>query len=71
LLPHTPHTPPADLLKKYLKIAPSQPIARYWACVEWFDRTCGGLLQYLEQKNLRDNTTIVYARDNSWFRLPT
>ena len=51
LLPHAPHTPPEDLLEKYLKVAPSEPVARYWASVEWFDHTCGELLDYLDQQD--------------------
>lgn len=70
LLPHTPHTPPKDLLDKYSKLAPSDPVARYWACVEWFDRTCGELLDFLEKEELRDNTIIVYACDNGWIQDP-
>jgi uncharacterized sulfatase len=70
MLPHAPHTPPADLLEKYLKFAPSEPVARYWACVEWFDRTCGELLGYLDQKGLRENTIILYTTDNGWVQNP-
>ncbi len=68
MLPHAPHTPPDDLLQKYLKIAPSEPVARYWACVEWFDRTCGEFLGYLERKGLRENTIIIYTADNGWIQ---
>ena len=70
MLPHAPHTPPDDLLRKYLKSAPSEPVARYWACVEWFDRTCGELLDYLDRKGLRENTIIVYTCDNGWIQNP-
>ena len=70
MLPHAPHTPPADLLEKYLKVAPSEPLARYWASVEWFDRTCGELLCYLEEKKLRDNTIVIYVTDNGWIQDP-
>lgn len=70
MLPHAPHTPPDDLLQKYLKIAPTEPVARYWACVEWFDRTCGELLDYLDQKGLRENTIILYTTDNGWIQNP-
>jgi uncharacterized sulfatase len=70
LLPHAPHTPPADLLAKYLKLAPTEPIARYWACVEWFDRTCGELFSYLDQKGLRENTIVLYTTDNGWIQNP-
>lgn len=70
MLPHTPHTPPADLLEKYLKLAPSEPVARYWACVEWFDRTCGELLDDLTRRGLRENTIIIYTCDNGWIQNP-
>jgi arylsulfatase A-like enzyme len=70
MLPHAPHTPPGDLLEKYLKVAPSEPIARYWASVEWFDRTCGELLAYLDQKQLRQNTVVLYVTDNGWIQDP-
>jgi len=68
MLPHAPHTPPDDLWQKYLKLAPSEPVARYWACVEWFDRTCGELLAGLDQRGLRDNTLIIYTTDNGWIQ---
>jgi uncharacterized sulfatase len=70
MLPHAPHTPPAELLAKYLKVAPSEPVARYWASVEWFDRTCGELLAYLEQKKLRENTVVLYTTENGWIQHP-
>ncbi|MSU23955.1 MAG: sulfatase [Opitutus sp.] len=70
MLPHAPHTPPADLLAKYLKLAPSEPVARYWASVEWFDRTCGELLGYLDKKGLRENTIVLYTTDNGWIQNP-
>ncbi len=70
MLPHAPHTPPDDLLQTYLKRAPSEPVARYWACVEWFDRTCGELLDYLDRIGLRENTIIVYTTDNGWIQNP-
>ena len=70
MLPHTPHTPPPELLAKYLKLAPSEAVARYWASVEWFDRTCGELLSYLDQKHLRENTIVVFTTDNGWIQNP-
>lgn len=70
MLPHAPHTPPAELLAKYLKVAPSEPVARYWATVEWFDRTCGELLGYLEKNRLRDNTIVLFTTDNGWIQNP-
>ncbi len=70
MLPHSPHTPPADLLKKYLKLAPTEAVARYWASVEWFDNTCGELLGYLDKKGLRDNTVIIFTTDNGYIQDP-
>ncbi len=70
MLPHSPHNAPADLVAKYLKVAPSEPVARYWASVEWFDRTCGELLAYLDRHDLRKNTIVLYTTDNGWIQHP-
>ena len=69
-LPHTPHNPPERLLKKYA--APDRPetIAKYYAMCEWFDETCGQLIDYLDKANLRDNTLVVYVCDNGWIQNP-
>jgi len=69
-LPHTPHNPPERILKKYLQKTNSTYVARYWANCEWFDETCGDLLNYLEQKNLAENTMILYICDNGWIQQP-
>jgi arylsulfatase A-like enzyme len=70
-LPHTPHNPPGRLLEKYQKKGiKSDSIARYYAMVEWFDETCGQLMDHLNEQNLRDNTLIVYIADNGWIQLP-
>jgi len=70
MLPHAPHTPPRELLQKYLKVAPTAPVAHYWACVEWFDRTCGELLDHLDQRGQRTNTLVLYTTDNGWIQDP-
>jgi arylsulfatase A-like enzyme len=70
-LPHTPHTPPERLFKKYkAKGIGSDYVARYYAMVEWFDETCGQLLDRLEQKGLTRNTLVVYVGDNGWIQHP-
>ncbi|MCL4203848.1 MAG: sulfatase [Pirellulaceae bacterium] len=69
-LPHTPHNPPERLLKKYQQDNRPLPIARYYAMCQWFDETCGQLVDYLEKKNVRDNTLIVYVTDNGWIQDP-
>lgn len=70
MMPHTPHNPPDRLLAKYQDKTPSLPIARYRAMVEWFDETCGALLDHLQQKGLSDNTVVMYVADNGWITNP-
>lgn len=70
-LPHTPHNPPDRLFQKYkARDIASDFVARYYAMVEWFDETCGELLQYLETKGLIQNTLVVYVGDNGWIQQP-
>jgi arylsulfatase A-like enzyme len=70
MMPHDPHTPPDDLLKKYQALTTSTPVAKYWAMVEWFDQTCGELLKHIDDQGLRDNTIVVYVTDNGWITDP-
>ena len=65
-LPHTPHNPPQRLLKKYTQAGRSEDVAKYYAMCEWFDETCGQLLDHLNNNNLTDNTIIIYICDNGW-----
>ena len=67
-LPHTPHNPPKRLLDKYAKKTESKFIARYWAMCEWFDGTCGQLLDHLDEKKLADDTIVLYVTDNGWIQ---
>lgn len=67
-LPHTPHTPPERLLKKYLDKAPSEDVAKYWAMCDWCDETCGQLLDFLDERKLRDNTLVAFVTDNGWIQ---
>lgn len=69
-LPHTPHNPPQRLLDKYQSDDRPQSIARYYAMCDWFDETCGQLIDYIEKKGVRDNTLIVYLTDNGWIQNP-
>jgi arylsulfatase A-like enzyme len=70
MMPHDPHTPPERLLEKYRSKTPSLHVARYWAMVEWFDETCGDLLNFLEEQKLSENTVVVYTADNGWIQDP-
>lgn len=70
-MPHTPHTPPERLFAKYkAKGIESDFVARYYAMVEWFDETCGELMNRIEDKGLLDNTLFVYVADNGWIQNP-
>ncbi len=69
-LPHEPHNPPKELLDKYRDLAPSPRVAAYWAMCEWFDQTCGELLQYLERRGLAQRTLVVFVVDNGWIQNP-
>jgi arylsulfatase A-like enzyme len=69
-LPHTPHTPPERLLKKYEGTGVAAPIARYYAMIEWLDETVGELLDHLDRKKLGENTLVVYLSDNGWIQSP-
>ncbi|QDU93310.1 sulfatase family protein [Lignipirellula cremea] len=69
-LPHEPHNPPERLLKKYQAQNDSIHIAKYYAMCEWFDETCGQLLDHLDAKGLRENTLVIYVCDNGWIQEP-
>ena len=66
LLPHTPHDPPKRLLEKYASEGRAADVAKYYAMCEWFDETCGQLLDYLDQKGLTENTLVLFLCDNGW-----
>lgn len=68
MMPHEPHNPPQRILKKYKTAGRNVKLARYWAMCEWFDETCGELLNHLEQKKLLDNTLVVFIVDNGWIQ---
>ena len=70
MMPHQPHTPPERLLAKYRDLTLSLHVAKYWAMVEWFDETCGQLLDHLDQRGLAENTIVVYVADNGWIQNP-
>jgi arylsulfatase A-like enzyme len=71
MMPHTPHTPPERLFEKYAPKTNSPHIARYWAMCEWFDETCGELLDHLDREKLSENTIVIYVTDNGWIQSPT
>jgi len=70
MMPHTPHNPSPRFLDKYKDKTPSVHVARYWAMVEWFDETCGQLLDHLDKQGLAENTVVLYLADNGWIQDP-
>lgn len=66
MMPHTPHNPPPEYLAHYEGKGLSPNAEKYYAMIEWFDKTCGELDGYLAQKNLTENTVIIYLADNGW-----
>jgi arylsulfatase A-like enzyme len=68
MMPHTPHNPPERLLSKYRDKTDSLFVARYWAMCEWWDETCGELLEYLDKQRLTENTLVIYVTDNGWIQ---
>jgi len=68
MMPHEPHTPPERILKKYA--APDRPerLAKYWAMCEWFDETCGELLDHLAKRKVLDDTLVAFVTDNGWIQ---
>ncbi|MCI0492058.1 MAG: sulfatase-like hydrolase/transferase, partial [Planctomycetes bacterium] len=70
MLPHEPHNPPDRLLERYRDQTDSVHIAIYWAMCEWFDETCGQLLDLLAEMNVVKDTIVLYIADNGWIQLP-
>lgn len=67
-LPHTPHNPPQRLIDKYQAEGRPVQLAKYYAMCEWFDETCGELLDYLDDTGHSKNTVVIYVTDNGWIQ---
>ena len=70
-LPHTPHNPPERLHKKYLAKGVQKRVAQYYAMCEWFDETCGTLVNHIDESGIGEDTLIVYVTDNGWIQTET
>lgn len=71
MMPHEPHNPPEPLLAKYLDDVDLPSVAKYYAMCEWYDETCGQLINYINEKGLAENTLFVSLGDNGWIQNPT
>lgn len=68
MLPHEPHNPPKRLLDKYAVEGRNLKLAKYYAMCEWFDETCGDLLDWLDRHKLSENTLVMFVVDNGWIQ---
>lgn len=66
MMPHQPHNAPQEFLSRYQGKGPTKEAEQYYAMVEWFDKTCGELDDYLTRNKLAENTVILYLADNGW-----
>lgn len=66
MLPHQPHDPPARFLDRHRDSGVSIHVAKYRAMCEWFDETCGELLDLLEREGVAGETLVAFVVDNGW-----
>lgn len=62
--PHEPVASPPHLVEQYASVAQSHDQAQYFANVANIDHAVGRLVSGLDQRQLRDNTLIVFTSDN-------
>jgi uncharacterized sulfatase len=68
MMPHAPHDPPEAILARYRTADRPIELARYYAMCDWFDQTCGQLLDFLDEKKLSEETLVIYICDNGWIQ---
>jgi arylsulfatase A-like enzyme len=61
---HTPIMGDNRFLEKYLELGMDSTEAKYATLVEGMDKSLGDIMDYLEAKNLVDNTIILFMSDN-------
>lgn len=65
---HAPFEPKPELLEKYQRKLKSEPGSRedpaLSATVEAVDQNVGRILKFLEERNLLDNTLVIFTSDN-------
>jgi len=61
---HVPLEPHDPYYQKYKGMGLEEPEARYASMVEGMDKSLGDLMDYLEEKNLVENTIILFMSDN-------
>lgn len=61
---HTPIMADDRFVEKYYQMGIDSTEAKYASMVESMDKSLGDLMNYLEQKNIDDNTIILFMSDN-------
>ena len=61
---HTPIMADDRFVEKYYQMGLDSTEAKYASMVESMDKSLGDLMDYLEQKNIDDNTIILFMSDN-------
>ncbi|MEM9932846.1 MAG: sulfatase-like hydrolase/transferase, partial [Bacteroidota bacterium] len=69
-LPHYPFDAPEKYYNLYRDEDMSESAKQYYANCTWFDDAWGEMVDYLKEKNLYENTLIVYVNDNGWEQEP-
>ena len=61
---HTPIMKDKRYFQKYLEKGMDSTEAKYAAMIEGMDKSLGDIITYTEQKNIEDNTIILFMSDN-------
>jgi arylsulfatase A-like enzyme len=61
---HTPIMGDKRFLEKYLEKGLDSTEAKYASMIEGMDKSLGDIMNYLEQKNIEENTVILFMSDN-------
>ena len=69
-LPHYPFDAPEKYYNLYKDEDMTESAKQYYANCTWFDDAWGEMVNYLKEKDLYDNTLIVYVNDNGWEQEP-
>ncbi|AYN68922.1 DUF4976 domain-containing protein [Euzebyella marina] len=61
---HTPIMGDKRFVRKYLEKGLDSIEARYASMIEGMDKSLGDIMKYLDEKNLADNTVVLFMSDN-------
>ncbi|MCP4035694.1 MAG: sulfatase-like hydrolase/transferase, partial [bacterium] len=70
MLPHLPHNPKPRDLAPYENRRLTDSARLYYGTITRFDRTVSRLLDALRERDLLDETLVVYLADNGWDQRP-